>query len=92
MSQDLRIMAVTFEINAQESSAGKFSIPAKIQEIIDVSGNDAFPIIVEAKAGTFAGKVVMKSGPEIYGPDIRQVVQNGERIRVTTYSPNKRSG
>ena len=78
------VMSVTFEIDAQ-SVDGRFSVPAEVCRILgDLNDGDTVRLVILTPSGTllFAGAKTLGSGREVYGPDIRECVKQGQRIRA----------
>jgi hypothetical protein len=84
------VLSVTFEIDAQSSEAGRFSIPADVCGALrDLKDGDPVRLVIQTPAGIllFLGEKVLGSGREIYGADIRECVKAGQRIRVHVSRP-----
>jgi len=84
-----RILSVTFEIDAMNHSDGHFSIPTKVCNLLDLEHGDKVHLIVSTPNGghLFAGPWEMKSGFEIYGPEMKERIKAGDRIRVEVSKP-----
>jgi len=83
------ILAVTYEIDAMTHKDGYFSIPKKVSDLLGLKSNDYVHLIITHPSGghLFSGKWQMKSGNEIYGPEIAARIKSGQRIRVSVSRP-----
>lgn len=81
--------AVTFEVDAQSYKGGRFKMPAEVLRLLDMGDDEAVHLRIESLDGQsrWAGIHQMKSGAEIYGPELEQHVGPGERIRVVVSRP-----
>lgn len=73
-----------FEVESH-SSGGRFSIPKKALKAIDISEGAIVDLVVqdaETDEVLFAGQKEMKSGPEIYGTDMKKIGKN-QKLKVT---------
>lgn len=75
---------VKFEKHAQNHKDGQFSIPMEICHELGLKSGDYADLEVKSKEGTkFFERKQLRSGPEIYGPEIREHVKAGEHLVVT---------
>jgi hypothetical protein len=86
MRQETRIIAVTFEGEAQHYEPGHFTIPSRVANILGlVPGDPVHLVIRDARTNDslFSSNdpVQMKSGTEIYG--LGWQIAPGQLIRVT---------
>ena len=80
-----RVLSVTFEIDAQSHSDGQFSIPAEVCAILGgLKSGDLVRLVIETPSGTllFSGEKQLASGREIYGPEMKERIKAGQRVRV----------
>jgi hypothetical protein len=84
-----RVLAVTFEIDAQTHVDGRFTVPLRICRMLGLREGRNIYLVVETPAGKmlYVGVKKLSSGTEIYGEDIRACVKAGQRIRVTASRP-----
>ena len=82
-----RILSVTFEVDADSHSIGRFAVPAEVCEILELSEGDHISLFIDTPAGTYAGIKCLESGSEVYGTDMSPYVAAGQRIRVTASRP-----
>lgn len=81
------IISVTFQIDAQSHADGHFSVPRKVCDILDLEPGEEIALIIKSEKGILSVQKKLASGTEIYGPDIREFVKQGERIVVTASRP-----
>lgn len=80
-----QVLSVTFEVDAQSSSDGRFSIPAEVCQLLgSLSTGDTVRLVIQTPSGAllFAGTKQLSSGTEIYGADMAERIKAGQRIRV----------
>jgi bifunctional DNA-binding transcriptional regulator/antitoxin component of YhaV-PrlF toxin-antitoxin module len=82
------ILAVTFEIDAQKTRDGQFTVPKPVRDILGLNFEKEVHLVIENSTGQRRTRVKqLKSGPEIYdteaNPDLREFVKAGQRIKVT---------
>jgi hypothetical protein len=87
-----KILAVTFEVDAQKNRDGQFTIPNEIRNILGLKYEDNVHLVFEVSPGEQETRIKQsKSGPEIYdieaNPDLRRFVKAGQRIKVTVSRP-----
>jgi bifunctional DNA-binding transcriptional regulator/antitoxin component of YhaV-PrlF toxin-antitoxin module len=87
VAQDLKIVSVTFQINAQYYIDGRFTIPKEVRDILGVDHDNVLTVVIETDSQTFAYTEPMVSGHEYYGEEIRKRVKAGQRLRITAYHP-----
>ena len=82
-------LSVTFDLDAQFHSDGWFTVPEEVCNILGLDHEEDIHLRIETTSGevVFDDVKTLKSGTEIYGNDIRQCVQAGQRIRVTASRP-----
>jgi bifunctional DNA-binding transcriptional regulator/antitoxin component of YhaV-PrlF toxin-antitoxin module len=74
-----KIISVTFEATAQNYRNGRLTIPKSICELMELNTEDG--VIVQIKGQRINSK--LKSGTEIYGKEISDLLQAGEIVNVT---------
>lgn len=82
--------AITFEIDAQNYKAGRFTMPAKVLRWLGLSWNEEVRLRIESPDGQrtqWGGTLKMQSGPEIDSAALIPHVAPGERIRVVASRP-----
>jgi hypothetical protein len=84
-----QVQEVTYEIDAQKHIDGRFNVPKKVCNILGLKYGDHIRLMVLTLGGEllYHGEKQMKSGSEIYGPEIRLVVKAGQRIKVIASRP-----
>jgi hypothetical protein len=84
-----KILSVTFEKEAMHHKDGNFSIPAKVCGLLGLNHDDNVHLIISTPNGghLFSGPWQMKSGYEIYGPEMEERIKAGDRIRVEISKP-----
>ncbi len=77
-----KVLSVTYEITAQ--SKGHFSVPEEVAELLGAEGEDSLNFSISRLSGenVFDGPQPLKSGKEIIGSHIRNLIRPNERIRV----------
>lgn len=83
------VISVTFLTQTQPSSNGRFSVPTKVCDLLDLDSSTPIGLVIESSKGTLVITKTLMSGTEIYGPEIAQHVTNDPTIRVTVYRPVK---
>ncbi|MEW6030826.1 MAG: hypothetical protein ACOYZ8_18750 [Chloroflexota bacterium] len=73
------VLSITFETMAQKHKDGQFTIPKEIRDIMGLDFGDN--ILLEIKGRKINSQ--LRSGPEIYGEEIKSLVKAGELIIVT---------
>jgi len=76
-----QIISITFETISQEHKDGQFTIPKEIRDVMGLEFGD--DVILEIKGQKIKSK--LRSGPEIYGEEIKKLVKAGETFVVTIY-------
>ena len=80
------IKEITYEIEAH-TRPGRFVVPKEVLEPLGLSETD--PIHLVIRDADNPGEILfddnknMKSGPEVYGPDIKAIVESKQRLRIT---------
>lgn len=85
-----RVISVTFEIDVQSYTDGRFTVPIEVCEILGgLKNGDLVNLVIQSTSGLqlFAGKKTLTSGREIYGTDIKAQIKAGQQIRVTVSNP-----
>lgn len=78
----MRIISVTFETTAQSHKDGQFSVPQLACDALGLKSGDGIALFIETPLGVLPTVTQLKSGTEIYGKDIAEVVKAGSQIRV----------
>jgi hypothetical protein len=83
-----QVLAVTFEVDAQNARDGQFSMPKVVCDILKLKEEDRVRPIFDTPSGEQVSRdKQLKSGLEIYDtkndPDLREFIKAGERITVT---------
>jgi bifunctional DNA-binding transcriptional regulator/antitoxin component of YhaV-PrlF toxin-antitoxin module len=88
MAKTHQVVSVTYDIDAQAHRDGQFSVPKEVCDLLGVNGGDKVRVVIETPEGrTPPIDTELRSGKEIYGPEIRAHVKAGQRIRVTVSRP-----
>jgi hypothetical protein len=78
--------SVSYEYATHDTQRGQIWVFADALRALGVDNPDGRPvhIVIETPPGTlvYSGEKTMRSGPEIYGPDIAEVVKPNSRVRV----------
>ena len=85
-----RILSVTFEIDAQSATDGRFSIPAEVCRILgNLNDGNMIRLVIQTPAGVplYSVDKELSSGREIYGPDIKDYVKAGQRMIIQASRP-----
>jgi hypothetical protein len=82
-----RVLSVTFEVDAQKHSAGWFNVPKSVNRLLGIQEDQPVDIEIWSPTGSWHGRRELKSGGEVYGADLQQIVEKGARIRVTVWAP-----
>ncbi len=79
-----QILSVVLEIDAQSHEDGHFSIPKVVCDTLGLKSEDPVRLVIETLDGKllFTGQKPLRSGLEIYGPEMK-IIKAGQRIRVT---------
>ena len=80
------ILAVTFELDAQRWRDGQLTIPDEVLKILGLEEGD-IKLVIEAQGESRMFLTQLRSGHEIYRPDIREYIKAGDRIRVIASRP-----
>ena len=81
-----QIISVTYEIDAQSHTDGRFSVPTEVCEILGgLKNGDPVNLVIQSTSGEllYSGEKTLASGREIYGADLKEHVKAGQRIRVS---------
>ena len=82
-----KILAVAFEVDTYKDK-GHFNVPAGVREALGLGEEDKVRLVIETPSGErHTLDKELKSGAEIYGPDVRELVEPGQRITVTASRP-----
>lgn len=83
--------SVSYEYITHDTQKGQIWVFADALRALDIDDPDGRPvyIVIEMPPGrpVYSGKKIMKSGPEIYGTDIADVVEPNSRVRVMLSVP-----
>ena len=84
-----QVLAVTFDKKAMGFEDGHFSIPVDVCNLLDLESGGLVHLIISSPKGglLWAGTRRMRSGLEIYGPDMAERIKAGDLIRVTVSVP-----
>ena len=74
---------ITFLVTAQHHEDGHFSLPKSLARELGLGPGDAVRLTVSSSHGTWTGDHQLRSGLELYGVELRDVVRRGERVRVS---------
>jgi bifunctional DNA-binding transcriptional regulator/antitoxin component of YhaV-PrlF toxin-antitoxin module len=74
-----KIISVTFEATAQTYINGRLTIPKSICKLMGLNTEDG--VVVSIKGQIVNSK--LKSGNEIYGKEIADLIKAGETVNVT---------
>jgi len=87
-----QIISVTYAATIHETG-DTFVVPDKAREALDLTEDKAeIELRIHTPSGgSFSVVKRMMSGPEIYGPDIKERVKAGDRILVEASRPVSRS-
>ena len=79
------ILSVTFEVDAQSWTDGRFAVPAKVCHALELRYGAPIHLIIESLEGEclFEGDTRMRNGREIFGKGMSKIIEAGQRIRVT---------
>ncbi len=80
---DYRILSVTFEVDADDQSVGRFYVPSEVSRALGLSLGDDVSLLVHTPMGTFAGIKALGEDGEVYGTDLGHYVGTGERLTIT---------
>lgn len=82
----IKIFEVRFEQSAQNATAGRFTVPKAVTEILEIDGSNQILVEVTSHKGTLSKSTRLRSGNEIYG-DFDGHFEPGEllTIRVTRF-------
>ena len=86
---DHKILSVTFEVDADQHSIGRFYVPAEVYELLGLKAGDHISLLVDTPRGTYAGIQTLESEGEIYGTELSHYVESGMRLRVTASRPEQ---
>jgi hypothetical protein len=89
---DSRVVAITFEINAQ-GSPGRFTVPASVAKMLGLGDDSYVYLQVWSHAGLKQGRFKMASGREIYetaeeNVGVTAAVGPNERLLITASRPD----
>jgi len=77
-----KIISVTFEVDAQNCKDGQFSVPKKVCDFLEVTGDDNIKLEITSNSQSHKYETKLKSGNEIYGGNLAEYVKKGSRITV----------
>lgn len=80
---DHKTIEITFVVTAQRHDDGQFSLPKPLARELGLGSGDPIRLTVSSTHGTWTGASNLRSGLEIYGPELRNVVRRGERVRAS---------
>lgn len=88
---------LTFSVTAHQNERGQFSVPRSVERELTSRwgirsqgfGRDGTPFVCRIVTPREETRLtaVLRSGSEIYGPHIAQVVRSGDALEVTIYDP-----
>ena len=87
---------VSYEYTTHDTPKGQIWVFTDVLRALGIDGPDGQEVYVvvemlssetSTEAPKFCGKMTMKSGQEIYGTDIAQVVEPNSRVRVMVSVP-----
>ncbi len=78
-----RVLSVTFEVDADEHSIGRFFVPKQVSDALELEQGDDISLLVDTPNGTYAGIKALGEDGEVYGTDLSHYVAAGDRLRVT---------
>ncbi|WP_099187548.1 hypothetical protein [Mycobacterium pseudokansasii] len=79
----IRVLEVTYEIDAQNNERSQFSVPKPVCRLLGVGPMDNVWVeVTSASGGVTSGATKLKSGTEIYGDGFERCCEPKERIRV----------
>jgi hypothetical protein len=81
-----KIFEVRFEQYAQKATAGRFTVPKAVTDILEIDGSSELLVEVTSHKGTLSKVTRLRSGNEIYG-DFDNHFDLGEllTVRVTRF-------
>jgi len=84
---------ITFEVSVYKK-AHAFNIPKGVCNELGIGPGDSVHLVIRRPSGTklFSGRKRLKSGPEIYGRDIKSALRPGSKILVEASEPILREG
>ena len=80
---------MTFEINPQKHNDGQFTIPKQVCDLLKLKPLDEIDLLVRDHNGKrlLIGTFKLKSGTEIYGETVREVIKAGTLLRISASKP-----
>ncbi len=80
---DYKVLSVTFEVDADEQSMGRFLVPPAVSNALGLKPGDEVSLLVDTPNGTYAGIKALGEDGEVFGTDLGHYVSTGDRLRVT---------
>ena len=89
MAKNWKIISITFEINAQKHRNGQFTVPRKVCDLLNLKPHNHIHLdVMDTNERELISDVFqLRSGTEIYGPELRKIIKSGQRIIVTASKP-----
>ena len=88
------VLKVTFELEAQKTDDGKFTVPLNVAKALGLDRDGQIHLEIWSHSGLTSGTYQMASGTEVYetsksNKGLRKVVAKGERLLITASRPTR---
>lgn len=77
-----QILSIQFEADAQNHTNGQITIPKGVCDLLDLASGDLICLRISSHAGTRDFQLPLSSGTEVYGDELRQHVNAGEKLII----------
>lgn len=75
-----RVLSVTFEVDPDEHSVGRFFVPKQVRDALGLQQGDDISLLVDTPSGSYAGIKALGEDGEVYGTDLSHYVAAGDGI------------